>query len=144
MKSIQQIEQEIIEEFAQWPDIDSKFSHLFRIGYDLPEMDPARKNEENLVKGCQSQLWFYLDISSGKLHLQVDSDSLVFRGIGALIARLVEGRQPEEIKELDLDFLDQLSIWKLASNRNNGLLAMMSHIHKQAEQLSTDDKLTVE
>lgn len=139
MKSIQQIEQEIIEEFAQWPDIDSKFTYLFSIGYDLPEMDSSLKTEENLVKGCQSQLWFYLDMSNGKLQLQVDSDSLVFRGIGALIARLVEGRQPEEIKDLDLDFLDQLSIWKLASSRNNGLLSMMSHLHEQAELLSKCD-----
>lgn len=139
MKTIEAVEKEIIEEFEQCPDIDSKFSYLFRIGYDLPEMDPACKNEENLVKGCQSQLWFYLKVNDGKLQLEVDSDSMVFRGIGALIARLVEGRQPEEIKDLDLDFLDRLSIWKLASNRNNGLLAMMSHLHEQAEQLSKDD-----
>jgi len=139
MKSIEQAQQEIIEEFKKYPDIDSKYIYLFRIGYDLPEMDPSLKNEENLVKGCQSQLWFYLNMDDGKLSLQVDSDSLVMRGIGALLVRLVEGREPWEIKELDLNFLDQLNIWKLASNRNNGLLAMMSHLHEQAEQLSKSD-----
>ena len=119
--------------------IDSKYNYLFRIGYDLPEMDSSLKNEENLVKGCQSQLWFYLNLDNGKLHLQVDSDSMVIKGIGALLVRLVEGRQPEEIKNLNLDFIDQLNIWKLSSNRNNGLLAMMSHLHDQAEKLSWEN-----
>lgn len=139
MKSIEAVEKEIIEEFEQCPDIDSKFAYLFNVVAELPEMDPSLKNEENLVKGCQSQLWFFLSLDNGKLKLQVDSDSMVFRGIGALIVRLVEGRQPEEIKNLDLDFLDQLSIWKLASNRNNGLVSMMSHLHEQAEQLTKED-----
>ena len=139
MKSLQHIEQEIIEEFKEFPDIDSKYSYLFKISNDLREMDPSLKDEENLVKGCQSQLWIYLDMDDGKLSLQVDSDSMVIKGIGALLARLVDGRTPEEIIMLDLDFLDQLNIWKLASNRNNGLLAMMSHLHEQAEQLSKSD-----
>lgn len=139
MKSLEAVEKEIINEFEQFPDIDSKYTYLFRIGYDLPEMDSSLKNEENLVKGCQSQLWFYLSLDNGKLHLQVDSDSMVFRGIGALLVRLVEGRQPEEIRDLDLSFLDQLGIWKLASSRNNGLLAMLSHLHDQAGKLSWEN-----
>jgi len=139
MKPIEAVEKEIIKEFDQYPDIESKYTHLFEIGYDLPNMDPDIKNEENLVKGCQSQLWFYLNMSDGKLSLQVDSDSMVMKGIGALLVRLVEGRHPEEIKDLSLDFIDQLNIWKLASNRNNGLLAMMSHLHNQAEKLSGED-----
>lgn len=139
MKSLEQAEQEIIEEFEKYPDIDSKYTYLFRIGNELPEMDPSLKSEENLVEGCQSKLWFYLSLDNGKLNLQVDSDSLVMRGIGALLVRLIEGRHPEEIKKLDLNFLDQLDIWKLASNRNNGLIAMMSHLHEQADQLVNDD-----
>lgn len=139
MKSIQQIEQEIIEEFNKYSDIDSKYEYLFQLGFDLPQMDPSLKTHETLVKGCQSTLWFYLEEEAGKLHLQVDSDSLVIKGIGALIVRLVEGRQAEDVKNLDLDFIDRLNIWKLASNRNNGLIAMMSHLHEQAEQFSNAD-----
>lgn len=139
MKSIQQIEQEIIEEFNKLPDIDSKYEHLFQLGCDLPQMGPSLKTDETLVKGCQTTLWLFLGKEAGKLHLQVDSDSLVIKGIGALIVRLVEGRQPEDVKNLDLDFIDRLNIWKLASNRNNGLLALLSHLHDQAEQLSNID-----
>lgn len=138
MKSIKQTEQEIIEEFEQFPDIDSKYSHLFKLGNDLPEMDSSLKNDDTLVDGCQSKLWFQLSQDDGKLHLHVDSDSMVIKGIGALLVRLVEGRRIEEISNLSLDFIDRLNIWKLASERNNGLLAMIDHLHKQAEGLSKE------
>lgn len=138
MESIEAVEKEIVEEFEQFPDIDSKYGYLFKVGDDLPEMDPSLKNEDTLVKGCQSKLWFYLCQDDGKLHLQVDSDSMVIKGIGALFVRLVEGRRPEEIRNLSLRFLDQLNIWKLASNRNNGLLAMIDHLHKQAAELTVE------
>jgi cysteine desulfuration protein SufE len=138
MKSIKQTEQEIIEEFEQFPDIDSKYGHLFKLGNDLPEMDPLLKNEDTLVNGCQSKLWFQLSQGDGKLHLYVDSDSMVIKGIGALLVRLVEGRRIEEISSLSLDFIDRLNIWKLASERNNGLLAMLDHLHKKAEALSEE------
>lgn len=138
MKSIKQMEQEIIEEFEQFPDIDSKYGYLFKIGNDLPEMASSLKNEDILVKGCQSKLWFHLSQDDGKLQLEVDSDSMVIKGISALFVRLVDGRRPEEIKNINLGFLDALNIWKLASNRNNGLLAMIDHLHKQAEALSEE------
>lgn len=138
MKRIEAVEKEIIDEFEQLPDIDSKYSYLFKVGNDLPEMDPSLKNEDTLVDGCQSKLWFYLSKDDGRLSLHVDSDSMVIKGIGALLVRLVEGRRPEEIKNLNLGFLDQLNIWKLASNRNNGLLAMIDHLHEQAEGLTVE------
>jgi len=138
MKTIEAVEKEIIKEFAHLPDIESKYEYLFELGGDLPEMDPSLKNEKNLVRGCQSQLWFQLSIEDGKLQLQVDSDSLVMKGIGALMVRLIDDRQPQEIQNLNLDFIDKLNIWKLPSNRNNGLLSMMSHLHRQAGQLSMD------
>ena len=138
MKRIEAVEKEIIDEFEQLPDIDSKYSYLFKVGNDLPEMDPSLKNEDTLVDGCQSKLWFYLSKDDGRLSLHVDSDSMVIKGIGALLVRLVKGRRPEEIKNLNLGFLDQLNIWKLASNRNNGLLAMINHLHEQAEGLTVE------
>ncbi len=138
MKSIEQTEQEIIEEFDQFPDIDSKYGHLFKLGNDLPDMDSSLKNDDTLVDGCQSKLWFQLSQVGGKLRLYIDSDSMVIKGIGALLVRLVEGRSLEEIKNINLGFLDTLNIWKLASDRNNGLLAMIDHLHKQAEALSEE------
>jgi len=95
-------------------------------------MPPALKTNANLVKGCQSKLWFFLREESGRFNLSADSDSMVIKGIAALLVQLVEGRTAEEISLITLDFLDHIQIWKLASARNNGLVAMLDHLHQQA------------
>lgn len=133
MNSIKSKEHEIVCEFQALPDVDSKYAYLFQLGEGLPDLDPAFRNDEHLVKGCQSKLWIHLSQESGKFQLAADSDSMVIKGIAALIARLIEGCSADEIMDLSLDFLDEINIWKLASNRNNGLMAMLDHI-KQAAQ----------
>ena len=134
MKTIAQKEEEILAEFAQFATIDLKYEHLFQLGLNLPHLDPSVKTEENKVEGCQSKLWFHLSFQQGCATLAAESDSLVINGIAALIVRMVDGCTPEEIQKLDFEFIDRLSIWKLASTRNNGLLAMLAHIKKQAEE----------
>jgi len=133
MNSIKSKEYEIVHEFQALPDVDSKYAHLFLLGESLPDFDPAYRNEDHLVKGCQSKLWFHLSQEEGKFHLTADSNSMVIKGIAALLVRLIEGSSVEEIMDLSLDFVDEMSIWKLASSRNNGLMAMLDHI-KQAAQ----------
>lgn len=132
MKTIPAIEREVIESFEALSTIDEKYALLFRLGEDLPPLDPTLKTDENLVKGCQSHLWFHLSQEEGRFFLQADSDSQVIKGIAALLARLVEGRTAEEIQTINLDFIDQIKVWKLASERNNGLLAILEHIHTLA------------
>ena len=138
VKPIKAVEQEIIQEFESLEDIDAKYSYLFELGYSLPEMDPSLKNEDTLVDGCQSKLWFHLKNEHGRLFLKADSDSMVIRGITALLVRLIAGRSPEEVQAIRLDFIDQLDIWKLASERNNGLMAMLDHLHQQAKRIMQD------
>jgi len=121
--------------------VDSKYNHLFQLGEALPPMDPAMKNETSKVKGCQSELWFHLTVDKGKLTLNADSDSMVIKAIAALLARVVKDRSPVEIQNISLDFIDDLGIWKLPSERNNGLLAMLSHIKKQAKEMCKDIQL---
>ncbi|MFU8827326.1 MAG: SufE family protein [Brevefilum sp.] len=132
MKSIQAVEREIISTFEALELIDEKYALLFQLGEDLPPMDPSLKTDQNLVRGCQSTLWFHLTQTDGCFHLQADSDSLVIKGIAALLVRLVEGRTAEEVLSISMDFIDQLNIWKLASERNNGLIAMLDHLHTRA------------
>jgi cysteine desulfuration protein SufE len=136
MKSLEAAEKEIIEEFGEFTDIDAKYAHLFKLGEELPPMDNSLKNEQTLVKGCQSKLWFHLYQEQGHFYLLADSDSLVIKGIAALLARLIHGRSAEEVGAIQMDFVDQLKLWKLASNRNNGLVAMLEHIHQQAAIIS--------
>ncbi len=135
MKSIETIEQEILSEFDALADVDAKYMHLFEIGKDLPPLPEALKTEANRVQGCQSDLWFNLYETDGRLHLQAESDSLLISSLAALLARLVEGRTPDEVTEINFDFLDALEIWKMPSKRNNALIAMLDHIHARAKDM---------
>ena len=122
----------IVEEFEQLPTLDEKYSRLFELGSALPLMDEALKVDENLVRGCQSTLWFYLDCSDGRCSLQADSDSMLIKGISAMLVRLVEGRTIEEIREINLDFLDRIGLWKMASRANPGLKAIVAHLRESS------------
>lgn len=132
MKSIQEMEREIIEAFDRYESVDEKYAYLFQLGNDLPEMPLDLKNRSSLVDGCQSKLWFSLAEESGRFTLSADSDSMVIKGIAALLVRLVEGRTADEISQISMAFIDQLDIWKLPSERNNGLMAMLTNLHQQA------------
>ena len=134
MKTINEITQEIIAEFDSFKTVDEKYAHLFEIGDRLPEMDPQLKNDANKVQGCQSDLWFDLRYEDGRFMLQTDSDSMVIKGIAGLLVRIVEHCPPAEVQQLNLDFVDRLHIWKLASERNNGLMAMLNYLKGQAAQ----------
>jgi len=140
MPTIKEIENEIVQEFDALPDVDAKYAHLFRLGEALPVMDSALKNDDTLVRGCQSDLWFHFSLENGQCYLQTDSDSMVIKGIAALFVRLINGQEPEAVANIDLVFIDRIKVWKLASNRNNGLLAMLDHIKKEAQRLSVHDQ----
>ena len=131
-KSIPELESEIIEAFDRFANIDEKYAYLFQLGDELPEMPAGLKNQSNLVEGCQSKLWFSLTEESGRFTLSADSDSSVIKGIAALLVKLVEGRPAQEITKISMDFVDQINIWKLPSERNNGLMAMLAHLHQHA------------
>ena len=140
-KTIKALEQDIIETFSKLDGIDAKYAHLFKLGEALPEMDAELKTNATQVKGCQSMLWFHLYEKEGRYYLLADSDSMVIKGIAALLARLIAGREVEEIKQINMDFIDQIKIWKLASNRNNGLVAMMDHIKKLVNEVEVEKKM---
>ncbi len=137
MKTIQEMEAEIIQSFQACRTIDEKYTYLFQLGENLTPMNPAYKTDQNLVRGCQSLLWFHLLQESGRFYLLADSDSMVVKGISALLVKLIEGRTAQEIQKINMDFVDQLQIWKLASDRNNGLMAMLDHIHQAAKTAET-------
>ncbi len=141
MKSIMELEREIVEAFDRFARVDEKYAYLFQLGNELPEMSVDLKNQTNLVEGCQSKLWFSLIEESGRFSLSADSDSMVIKGIAALLVRIVEDRTAEEISQISMDFIDQLNIWKLPSERNNGLVAMLDHLHQQAREYTGISKI---
>jgi cysteine desulfuration protein SufE len=134
MKSIEEIEKDIIQELAAFDSIDEKYAHLFTLGQSLPDMDPSLKTDGNLVKGCQSSLWFFISCKEGRMHLEADSDSMLIKGISALLVRLVEKRRPDNVLNINLDFLDRFSIWKMAARQNPSLNAILEHLHHYANE----------
>ena len=134
-KTIEMREKEIIAEFVSFPDVDTKYMHLFQLGEHLPKMSANHKTKANLVKGCQSLLWFHFYTCEGRVYLEADSDSLVIKGIAAILVQLLTGLPPKEVETINMDFLDRLDIWKLASTRNTGLMAMLDHIKQKAHEM---------
>lgn len=133
MKTIQEIENEIIEEFAIYDDWMDKYAYLIEIGNDLPGMDEAHKTEDNLIQGCQSRVWFHAEMKDGWLWFTADSDAIITKGIAGLLVRVFSGQKPEDIVHADLRFIDEIGLTQhLSPIRSNGLLSMVKQIKMYA------------
>lgn len=129
MKSINQIQDEISEEFEMYDDWMDKYNYLIELSKDLPVIDPKRKVNDNLISGCQSRVWLHADYKDGLIRFTADSDSLITKGIIALLIRVFSNRKPEEIMNADLFFIDRIGLKQnLSPTRSNGLLSMIKQI----------------
>ena len=138
--NIEVVQQEIIEEFSVFEDWMDKYSYLIELGNELKELDPKEKNEQNLIKGCQSRVWLVAEQKDGKIYFRGESDAVIVKGLVALLLRVVSGRTPEEIIENDLHFIDDLGLKQhLSPTRSNGLLAMVKQIRLYAVAYSRID-----
>lgn len=132
--SIEQTQQEIIEEFSVYEDWMDKYSYLIELGNGLDELDAKEKNEQNLIKGCQSRVWLVAEKKDdGKIYFRGESDAVIVKGLVALLLRIVSGRTPDEIIENELHFIDDLGLKQhLSPTRSNGLLSMVKQIRLYA------------
>ena len=131
--TINEIQDEIIEEFAEFTEWMDKYQMLIDLGNDLDALDPAYKNDQNLIDGCQSRVWLQCDIKDGKLVFTADSDALITKGIIALLIRVVSGHTPKEILDADLYFIERIGLHQhLSPTRSNGLLSMVKKIKAYA------------
>lgn len=131
--SIEKVQQEIIEEFSLYDDWMDKYGYLIELGNDLKDLDPADKNDQNLIKGCQSRVWLVADYRDGKIFFRGESDAVIVKGLVALLLRVVSGRTPSELIENDLHFIDDLGLRQhLSPTRSNGLLSMVKQIRLYA------------
>ncbi|MBS3768680.1 MAG: SufE family protein [Bacteroidales bacterium] len=126
-------QQEIVEEFALFDDWMDKYNYLIELSKELPEMDPREKTEENLIEGCQSKVWLHAEMDGDKLVFRGDSDAIITKGLVALLIKVLSGRKPEEIKDADLYFIDEIGLREnLSPTRSNGLLAMINKMKAYA------------
>ncbi len=131
--TINEIQDEIIEEFAEFTEWMDKYQMLIDLGNELDGLDAEYKNKQNLIDGCQSRVWLQCDIKDGKLVFTADSDALITKGIIALLIRVVSGHTPKEILDTDLYFIERIGLHQhLSPTRSNGLLSMVKKIKAYA------------
>jgi cysteine desulfuration protein SufE len=129
MKTINQIQDEIIGEFSAFDDWMDKYSLLIEMGNELPPLDNHYKTANNLIEGCQSRVWLQADYEEGKVVFRGDSDAVIVKGIVSLLIKVLSGHTPEEILSADLYFIDSIGLKAhLSPTRSNGLLAMLKQM----------------
>lgn len=124
--TINEIQDEIIQEFADFDDWMDRYQLLIDLGSSQPKLDDKYKTEQNLIDGCQSRVWLQADMKDGLLHFQAESDALIVKGIVALLVRVLSDHTPEEILRADLYFIESIGLREhLSPTRSNGLLSML-------------------
>ena len=127
--TINEIQDEIIEEFADFDDWMDRYQLLIDLGGNQPKLDDKYKTEQNLIDGCQSRVWLQADMVDGKVVFQTDSDARIEKCIVTLLIRVLTGHTPAEILEADLYFIEQIGLREhLSPTRSNGLLAMLKQM----------------
>ena len=130
MKSIKDVQEEIIEEFdILGDDKESTVFYIMELGGQLGEFPEAYKTEEHIIKGCQSKVWLTAEESQGKINFRADSNTDITKGLISLLVRVLSGRTPEEIIQADLFFIDRIGMGSIiGSQRSNGLAAMIKQM----------------
>jgi cysteine desulfuration protein SufE len=128
--SILSKQQELIEEFAMFPSWMEKYEYIIELGKDLVVLPDNEKNEDNLIKGCQSRVWINAQKNAdGTLHFEADSDAIITKGMVSLIVRIFEGEKGQDIVDAPMDFLKEIGLMEnLSPTRSNGLAAMIKQI----------------
>ena len=131
--TINELQDEVIEEFSDFEDWMDKYQLLIDLGNDLEPLEEKYKTESNLIEGCQSRVWVQADYEDGKLVFKAESDALIVKGIIALLLRVLSGHTPQEILDSELYFIDAIGLKDhLSPTRSNGLLAMVKQIRMYA------------
>lgn len=133
MKTINELQDEVIEEFSDFDDWMDKYQLLIDLGNEQEPLDEKHKTEQNLIDGCQSRVWLQADLVDGKVIFQAESDALIVKGIITLLIKVVSGHTPDEILDSDLYFIEKIGLKEhLSPTRSNGLLAMVKQMRMYA------------
>ena len=131
--TINEIQDEIIEEFSGFDDWMDKYQLLIDLGNEQEPLDEKYKTENNLIDGCQSRVWLQADYLDGKIHFSAESDALIVKGIVALLIRVLSDHTPKEILDADLYFIEEIGLKEhLSPTRSNGLVAMVKQMRVYA------------
>ncbi|MGJ1203190.1 SufE family protein [Sphingobacterium lactis] len=127
--TINEIQDELIEDFAFYQDWMEKYEYIIQLGKELPLIDEANRQDQYIIKGCQSKVWLFPEMKDGKLFFTADSDAVITKGLVSLMVKVLSGHSPKEIVDADLYFIDQIGLKEhLSPTRANGLLAMVKQM----------------
>lgn len=133
MATINEIQDEIIDEFSGLADWMDKYSYIIEMGNALPPLDEKYKTPDNLIDGCQSRVWVNATYDGGVIRFDADSDAIIVKGIISMLVRVLSGQTPSAILDADLYFIDEIGLKEhLSPTRSNGLLAMVKQIKMYA------------
>jgi len=130
---IEEIQQELIEEFNMFDDWMQKYEYMIELGKSLPIIDEAYKSDDNLIKGCQSKVWLHSEIVNDKIIFTADSDAIITKGIVAILIRVFSNQKPEDIINANTNFINEIGLTDhLSPTRANGLVSMVKQIKMYA------------
>lgn len=131
--TINELQEQIIEEFAVFDDWMDKYALLIDLGTSLPLLDDNYKTESNLIDGCQSRVWLHAEYNDGKIVFRGESDAVIVKGIVSLLVQILSGHTPQEILDADLYFIDRIGLKEhLSPTRSNGLVSMVKQMRMYA------------
>lgn len=139
--TINELQDNVIEEFSAFDDWMDKYALLIDLGNSLPPLDEKYKTESNLIEGCQSRVWLQADYADGKIVFQGESDAVIVKGIVSLLINVLSNHTPQEILDADLYFIEKIGLKEhLSPTRSNGLVAMVKQMRMYALAFRTKEQ----
>ena len=133
MSSIKEIQEEIVDEFAMFDDWMQRYEYMIDLGKSLPQIDEQHKDEDHIIKGCQSKVWVHAGLDQDKVVFTADSDAIITKGIIAILIRAWSHQKPQDILDADTAFIDQIGLKEhLSPTRANGLISMIKQLKMYA------------
>ena len=127
--TIEEVQNEIIDEFSMFEDWEERYQYMIDLGKDLPLIEEKYKTEDNIIKGCQSKVWVHAHLDDDKINFTADSDAIITKGIIAILIRAFSNQHPKDILEANTDFIDKIGLKEhLSPTRANGLVSMIKQL----------------
>ena len=131
--TIQDIQNDIIDEFSMFDDWEERYQYMIDLGKTLPLIDDQYKTEDHIIKGCQSKVWVHASMESDRVNFTADSDAIITKGIIAILIRVFSNQHPQNIIEANTDFIDKIGLKEhLSPTRANGLVSMIKQLKMYA------------
>lgn len=131
--TIEEIQEELVDEFSMFDDWMQRYEYMIELGKSLDIIDPKYKTDDRIINGCQSKVWLHSELKDGNVVFTADSDAIITKGIVAILVRVFSGQTPQAILNSDTKFIDEIGLKEhLSPTRANGLVSMIKQMKLDA------------